>query len=170
MDALTPAGRAILGLRRSVCSSGPRCGPQAGPFVVRSAQHRLIAEASRPVPTSLPPSPHQAFRAFCLQPPLVAPGSVCFPPGLTVCCLDHPGCRDRTASWASPVASRLATTTGRIEFLHVRTARSPPVASHPSSRRRSYLRLQNSDQTLARTCTSLARCARRRTSRHTPRL
>ncbi len=57
------------------------------------------------------------FRAFCLQPPLVAPGSVCFPPGLTVCYLGHPVCRDRTASGASPVPSRLATTTGRIEFL-----------------------------------------------------
>jgi hypothetical protein len=31
---------------------------------------------------------------------------------------------------------------GRIEFLLVRTGRSPPVASHPVSRRRSYLRLQ----------------------------
>ncbi len=32
--------------------------------------------------------------------------------------------------------------TGRIEFLIVRTGRSPPVASHPVSRRRSYSWLQ----------------------------
>ncbi len=62
--------------------------------------------------------------------------------GLTSCHLrDH-------ASWASPFPSRLATATGRIEFAAadlrqpiLRTGRSPPVAPHPASRRRSYLRL-----------------------------
>ena len=34
------------------------------------------------------------------------------------------------------------TLTSRIEFLIVRMDRSPPVASHPASRRRSYSRLQ----------------------------
>jgi hypothetical protein len=145
-DALTPDGRAVLGVRRYVRSSGSRRGPEAGPFSVRSAQHRLRAESSRPLPTGLPSSCHRVFRAFCLQPPLAVPGSVCFRPGLTVFYLDDPVCRERTASWASPVPSRLATTTGRIEFLIVRTARSPPVASHPSLRRRSYFRLQSSDQ------------------------
>jgi hypothetical protein len=33
-------------------------------------------------------------------------------------------------------------TPGRIEFVILRTGRSPPVASHPASRRRSYSRLQ----------------------------
>ena len=33
-------------------------------------------------------------------------------------------------------------TSGRIEFVILRTGRSPPVASHPASRRRSYIRLQ----------------------------
>ena len=46
------------------------------------------------------------------------------------------------ASWASPFPSRLATTAGRIEFLALRTDRSPPVALHLASRRRSYFRLQ----------------------------
>jgi len=89
------------------------------------------------------------------------PHSVCFPPGLTAL---------EAASWASPVPSRLATTTGRdhrwrggARFLIVRTARSPPVASHPSSRRRSYFRLQGPNQALAGTYTPLTRCARRRT-------
>jgi hypothetical protein len=47
----------------------------------------------------------------------------------------------RIVTWASPLASRLATTRGRIEFVILRPSRSPPVASHPVSRRRSYLRL-----------------------------
>jgi hypothetical protein len=47
--------------------------------------------------------------------------------------------------WASPLASRLAATAGRIEFVILRTGRSPPVASHPSSWRRSYLQIQSSE-------------------------
>ncbi len=35
------------------------------------------------------------FQSFCLQPPLVASGSICFLPELTICDLDHPVCRDR---------------------------------------------------------------------------
>ena len=46
------------------------------------------------------------------------------------------------ASWASPFSSRLATATGRIEFVFILpTSSSSPVALHPASRRRSYLRL-----------------------------
>jgi len=44
--------------------------------------------------------------------------------------------------WASPLSSRLAARPGRIEFVILRTSRSPPVALHPASRRRSYLWLQ----------------------------
>ena len=44
--------------------------------------------------------------------------------------------------WASPVACGLAATQGRIRFVRLRTARSPPVAPHAASRRRSYCRLQ----------------------------
>ena len=46
------------------------------------------------------------------------------------------GFRLRHSSASSPVAP------GRIEFVILRTGRSPPVASHPASRRRSYSRLQ----------------------------
>ena len=163
MDALTPVGRAFLGLRRSVRSSWPRRGPEAGPFSVWSAQHHVLAEASRPSPTGLPASRHQTFQPFRLQPPLAAPGSICFRPGLTAFCLSNPVCRGRAASWTSPLPSKLVATTGRIEFVILRTGRSPPVALHPASRRRSYFQLQSSDQTLARTSTSPIRCARRRT-------
>lgn len=41
-----------------------------------------------------------------------------------------------------PWTSRLAATPRRIGFVLLRTASSPPVAPHPASRRRSYLRLR----------------------------
>ena len=40
------------------------------------------------------------------------------------------------------IASRLAPVTGRIGFVFLRISGSPPVALHPLSRERSYLRLQ----------------------------
>ena len=52
---------------------------------------------------------------------------------------------------------------GRIEFLIVRTGRSPPAAPHPVSPRRSC-RLITSYVNSERTFTSLIVCARRRTS------
>ena len=58
--------------------------------------------------------------------------------------------------WASPLASQLATTLGRIEFVIIlRTNHSPPDALHPVSRRRSFVRIQSSNPTLMRTRTSL---------------
>ena len=68
------------------------------------------------------------------------------------------------AYWASPFTSRLATTRSRIEFVILRTSRSPPIAPHPVLRRRSYLRLQSPDQTLAGTSTLPITRACRRTS------
>ena len=62
----------------------------------------------------------------------------------------HSGRVPHGVSWASPFPSRLATTTGRIEFVILRTSRSPPVAPHPASRRRSYVRLQSSNPNLDR--------------------
>jgi hypothetical protein len=72
--------------------------------------------------------------------------------------------RPRRVIWASPFPSRLATTPDRIEFVMIlRTSRSPPVALHLASRRRSYVQLQGSDSTLTRTCTSLVRSTYKRT-------
>ena len=62
---------------------------------------------------------------------------------------------DHSVTWASPLPSRLATTTGRIEFVILRTSRSPPVALHPLSRGRSYFRLRSSNPTSTRTFTLL---------------
>jgi len=63
-------------------------------------------------------------------------------------------CGNQSVIWVSPFPSRLTTTTGRIAFVFLRTSRSPPVALHLASRRRSYVRLRGSDRTSARTCTS----------------
>ena len=57
---------------------------------------------------------------------------------------------------------------GRIEFVSLRTGRSPPVAPHPASWRRSYVRLQNRDAILEWTSTTLTSYARRRTEGHAP--
>jgi len=57
--------------------------------------------------------------------------------------------------------------TGRIEFLIVRTGRSPPAAPHPVSPRRSC-RLITSCVDSERTSTSLIVCALRRTSAGVP--
>jgi hypothetical protein len=45
---------------------------------------------------------------------------------------------------ASPCMRRLAAPQGRIVFVILRTACSPPVALHPASQQRSYLRLPKS--------------------------
>ena len=62
---------------------------------------------------------------------------------------------DHSVTWASPFPSKLAATTGRIEFVILRTSHSPPVALHPLSRGRSYLRLQSSNPTSTGTSTLL---------------
>ncbi len=70
----------------------------------------------------------------------------------------------RRAVWGSPLARRLPDRLGRIRFVILRTGRSPPVAPHPSSRRRSYFRLQVRNGNLVGTCTPPIKRLRRRTS------
>ena len=53
--------------------------------------------------------------------------------------------------------SRLATASRRNRFVSLRTAGSPPVALHPASRRRSYLRLRSLRPAPARTRTVLTK-------------
>lgn len=57
-----------------------------------------------------------------------------------------PGVPGAMASWASPYTSGLATTTGRIEFVNLRTDCSLLVALHLFFRKRSYFQLIGSDQ------------------------
>jgi hypothetical protein len=61
------------------------------------------------------------------------------------------------------IRGRLATIKGRIEFVILRTSRSPPVALHPAFRRRSYHRLQSPDRTLTGTSTLPIALTHRRT-------
>ena len=67
------------------------------------------------------------------------------------------------SGFAFPLADS-PTTPGRIEFVILWTGRSPPVALHPASRRRSYVQLQARIAFgLKKTCTSLTLCPRGRT-------
>src|SRR3990172_5934652 len=66
---------------------------------------------------------------------------------------------------------RLAAPQGRIVFVILRTASSPPVAPHPASRRRSFLRLPRSGiiseedfHLLSRACSQAHSFPRRRES------
>ena len=80
-------------------------------------------------------------------------------PGQTI------GRRDcRRAVKGSPLASRLPDRLGRNGFVILRTGRSPPVASHLSSRRRSYFQLQVRNVNLVGTCIPLIKRLHRRTS------
>ena len=56
----------------------------------------------------------------------------------------------------------------RIEFALLSTVCSLPVASHPASRRRSYLQLSGAGLTRVRTFTQLFVCTRRRTRSDRP--
>ncbi len=109
---------------------------------------------------------YQTFRPFRLQPPVAASGAwFGFPPELTARSADRIPCEDHSVTWASPFPSRLATTTGRIEFVILRTSRSPSVALHPLSRGHSYFRLRSSNPISTRTCTLLIRYTHKRTRR-----
>ena len=96
---------------------------------------------------------------------LSPPGLVWFRPESLPRGLLTASLRDHGVIWASPLASRLATTTGRIEFVILRTSHSPPVALHPLSRGRSYVRLRSSNPTSTGTFTLLIRYTHKRISR-----
>jgi hypothetical protein len=164
-DALTSAGDDSIG------SAGGQCLPLFQPL--RASWQMGI----RPVADSIVPQPRCpgrspcflrcTFRPFHLQSPLAVPMrylAVCST-GLTV---GRVSSTDRAlaghASWVSPLASRLTTATGRIEFALLRTGRSPRVALHPASRRRSYLRLRGARRSSARNLTSRMQRHHRRTS------
>ena len=141
MDALTPAGAGLGG----AWPIGPSCHRQVSLLHVTESSGRSVSNHPWPPPEigllSLRGLPHVRRR---LRPDIPVPVG-------------------RIVIWASPFPSRLAAATGRIEFVSLRTSRSPPVALHPVSRRRSYRWLQSPDRTLAGTFTLPIPCARRRT-------
>ena len=67
-------------------------------------------------------------------------------------------------SWASPLDCRLAATIGRIEFVSLRTRRSPPDALHLPSRGRSFDRLRQPGRPPAGTRTLLVQYTCNRTA------
>ena len=105
----------------------------------KAHEHRLCR---RP---GIPASCHRIFRSFRLQPPTVVPtrlwGFLCrayrttslWPPLIR----GHASVGLRLFLAGSPRRS------AESSLLALRTDRSPPVALHPASRRRSYFRLQN---------------------------
>jgi hypothetical protein len=94
------------------------------------------SDSCPPHPTgSSPRLLHDAFRPFRLQPPdAPLPQLSHATPQLDRS--PSPGRGFAVLLAGSPIAP------GRIEFVILRTGRSPPVAPHPASRRRSYVRLQ----------------------------
>ena len=82
---------------------------------------------------------HLAFLPFRLQPP-IAPYHRFSTLPLSLIGFLLPFFSSKV--WASPFPSRLTVTTGRIEFVVLRTSFSPPVAPHHTSQCRSYVRLQ----------------------------
>ncbi len=108
-----------------------------------------------PSSTTVLPSPHRGFRTLPQpdEPPHLSPGQIW---------TDR---RERRhAVGGSPLASRLPDRLGRIRFVILRTGHSPPVASHPSSRRRGYFRLQVCNANLVGTRTPPIKRFQRRTS------
>jgi len=117
-----------------------------------------------PSPTTLRALPS----LFCCPPSVTDPWNL-VPDRLLLCPVGvsqtsgRPRAFARVPVWTSPLMSRLVTTYGRIVFVFLRTAVSSPVALHPASRRRSFLRLPGASISRKRTCTSQIAPAPRRT-------
>jgi len=120
MDALTPAdvttptGLPDSGTRPShhSVSTHPRAPRRRFRTLPLSSPRFPSGSASSPLP--VPPVPQQ--RPPASRPLWVGPSQV----------------------WTSPFTRRLVALSGRIEFVILRTGGSPPVASHPASRRRGF--------------------------------
>ena len=105
-----------------------------------------------------PTTPRRSGCLTCFSHPNSPSGSAGWP--------SHPlGRVPLDVTWASPLASRLAATTGRIEFVILRTDRSPPGALHLPSRERSSSRLRSPSPAPTGTFTPLVRHTHDRTGR-----
>jgi hypothetical protein len=113
---------------------------------------------------------HRIFRPFRLQSPSVAPTAWPVFHSRTYrrshSSERHPPTKQGNAgvSWASPLGCRLAATIGRIEFVILRTSRSPPDALHLPSRGRSFDRLRQPGRPPTGTHTLLVRYTCNRTA------
>ena len=100
------------------------------------------------------------FPAFRRQPPVAAPRRCLL--WLVRGALPDPPSAGTV--WPSLMTSGLSATTGRIAFVLLRTTGLSPVALHPASRRRSYLRLPGASFSREGTSTPPITPACRRTS------
>jgi hypothetical protein len=109
----------------------------------------------RPEPLRSPCFMHRIFPPFRLQPPdVVSEAWFGFGSEPTARSADRIPISGPERHLGFPLARRLATTSGRIEFVIIlRTSSSPLVALHPLSRGRSYFRLRSSNPTSTRTFT-----------------
>jgi hypothetical protein len=155
MGALTPVQGA---LRAHLTRSGrPPCPGQVSlVHTTRTSLHSVTNHPTHPVIAFLLPSSVTDSRSLVSERLLPCRFGVLQTSG-------RPRAFTRAPVWASPSMSRLAATLGRNVFALLRTASSPPVALHPASRRRSYLRLSGVGISRERTSTSQIAPAPRRT-------
>ena len=160
----------------AVSSRAPGLGPNAIPQGVQTFAADPSSSGLDPISQKLEALPryraipHVGFVRMQGQTVCRYPGDHSISNHLTSPC---PGFNTLPLSSAGPLSSGRGfailqagspATPGRIEFVILRTGRSPPVASHPASWRRSSLRLQARRAIgLKRTCTSLTSCAHGRT-------
>ena len=152
----SPRGHWQPGLLRRLWSSRLHLpAPLGSPGITRLHRYYGCCNSCPPnwladeqsLPRRRPGSPcftQPTFRALRLQPPTRSDGRFSTPAFAGAG--SNPSAPSASPPqgrvWASPLCRRLARRYGRIEFLIVRMALSPPVALHPASRRRSYSRLQ----------------------------
>jgi hypothetical protein len=124
MDALTPSRRVLRILMRD--NERPSVS-------ARVSLLNVFDLPAIPSSTTVLPFPHRGFSTLLQpdEPSRLSPGQTYF---------SRRDCR--RALGGSPLTSRLPDRLGRIRFVILRTGRSPPVALHPASRRRSYGKLQ----------------------------
>src|SRR5579864_607897 len=136
----------------------PSCLPSLGPVLLAGplATHGFgTMKALTPVGLTLA---GRSLRLLRLAVPTFRPQPRDPPVGRFVSRFSAGGCFQ-----ASPQMSRLATESRRNRFVSLRTAGSSPIAPHPTSRWRSYVRLRSLRPTPARTCTVLTKRPRGRT-------
>jgi hypothetical protein len=163
---------AYLHLPASLCSTGVTRLPRS---YGRSDSCRPALRALSRAMNTVPISGRYPCFTLLKLPAIPSPTTCCRPrtsgPGFVSSAYRRRGhsARPRPAgpcvTWASPFPGRLATTTGRIEFVILRTSHSPPVALHvrlAATQLRSVTKFR--PQTLTGTRTPPIQQAHRRTS------
>ena len=178
MSALTSAGPLLpVGIACSFPPTGDTPPAGLGHCQAASLTAMLTVRRPRPVPDRSPCLSRLTFRPFRLQPPPCHFVTVAFARYFTaVTCRVYPPGRLSQVGGIAVARSRVrtllgASPTGLAESssLALRTGRSPQVALHLSSRKRSYhCRIQAGNVSLRGTSTLQIKRLHRRTSLHSP--